>query len=340
MPQARLMVLVPLIVGFCVFKQLTQNHISMRPPRSDLNHVYCKTMKDIYPGRLIKSRWVPDNCYLRALSLAETQKCLAHPKFYAITDSLGREIYYHLRHSYRLLHNKTENSELAVMDHIWTPQTSRPFGYLTQGNLRDTRNFLRESAEFILFSNGLWDVGSHFCGPIHYFEFMVLKVKRYLAEAKSDVRAVLYNIPYIHHVEQRVWGTNCNIGEKLKVYREALELVSACTGVPIFDTYQMQKQYPDLVPDGVHAKFEVLNAIVGLVLNTMCLPPEQRVEAYYPNVTCSLDAISEAKERWAAIPLAMNHSQGCPKADITCFTTPSDYLRQGPLEDKPTPAPE
>eukprot|EP01064_Diplonema_japonicum_P034981 TRINITY_DN7412_c0_g1_i3.p1 TRINITY_DN7412_c0_g1~~TRINITY_DN7412_c0_g1_i3.p1 ORF type:complete len:370 (+),score=101.62 TRINITY_DN7412_c0_g1_i3:56-1111(+) len=297
------------------------------PLVANKSQTWCKNMQDIYPGKMVGTgRWVPDNCRLRELSYKEQAQCLGKNGFYTITDSLGRFIFEKLTEQYEAASKKHPylNGPAKAVEYCWNPSSSSPYGFLAAG--RNTKEYMM-NASLVLLVNGVWDIGVHSCSPEHYFEFLRLKVLRYRKEMSSTGTMVLYNIPYIHHkVTKNNWGVLCNAANRVAVHREVLKLVSACTGVGILDTYQMQKQYPNETHDGIHMSDRGNNAISGIVYNMMCPSKEMRLKPYHPELSCTDKAIAEAKARWATVPEANGHPEGCPTAKHhKCFDSEKEF---------------
>eukprot|EP01064_Diplonema_japonicum_P026054 TRINITY_DN37468_c0_g1_i1.p1 TRINITY_DN37468_c0_g1~~TRINITY_DN37468_c0_g1_i1.p1 ORF type:complete len:352 (+),score=20.14 TRINITY_DN37468_c0_g1_i1:54-1058(+) len=289
----------------------------------------CKEMADLYPGKLVGSKWKPDNCRLKDFSWEEKGRCVGEKKLFTISDSLGeavqRRVFYDFLFARRWSRSIREKYAPAGKRFIWSPSTaSRP---LLHGKFLPS---LRKSS-FVILSNGLWDIGMGSCGIDHYFDVLRKKVLIYKRTLRSGSTMVLYNIPYIHHkTTGSKLGTLCNPGPRVAVYREALKLVASCTGVGILDTFQMQKQNANSTPDGIHSTGKGNVARAGIIYSMMCpSKQEDRLQPYHPGWKCTPEAVKEAKARWASVPEAASQPEGCPSLPVTkrkCFKS-ADLLK-------------
>eukprot|EP01064_Diplonema_japonicum_P015436 TRINITY_DN2315_c0_g1_i1.p1 TRINITY_DN2315_c0_g1~~TRINITY_DN2315_c0_g1_i1.p1 ORF type:complete len:532 (+),score=148.37 TRINITY_DN2315_c0_g1_i1:61-1596(+) len=277
----------------------------------------CQTAEQVFPGKLVDTHWVPDNCDIKQYNDTSGALCVKSVPFLSIGDTLSRS--YHDSFIVKFWRSKIREDKIAGPDHtahIWTPSTMTEFGTMTRGNKAttpvDVSSFLKTKAKFILYSVGSWDVGAHFCGTDQYYTGLKDHVSRYRNLAGPNTTMALYMLPYIHH-DKASWIRTCNPVGKLTVYREIMLQVASCLNLPVFNVYPIQKQYPSDSPDGLHMYGEGLLGAGEVLLNVMC----DGLGLWYPKLPCSAEDEERVMARWREDPVANRRSPDCRGA-VTC----------------------
>eukprot|EP01059_Diplonema_ambulator_P007119 TRINITY_DN16649_c0_g1_i1.p1 TRINITY_DN16649_c0_g1~~TRINITY_DN16649_c0_g1_i1.p1 ORF type:complete len:775 (+),score=146.20 TRINITY_DN16649_c0_g1_i1:42-2366(+) len=289
---------------------------------------FCETAEDFrYPGPP-ESEYNPRHCILRRYSKQELMQCLGKGTFIGIGDSLVAQVV-------QTLSIKAGMPRPALANMLWNPSVSFQEWYLSKMK-NDMFPFLTEKAGFAMVSMGMWEIGVHWCGPEAFYEGMKQRVLKYKSVMKPNTTLAIHNIHYIN-VDKHPFTKICNPPDKVKIFREIVETVSACTKVPLFDFYPLTKAAYNLTTDGVHYEPEIVSIKANLVLNNLCgidKEGHKKLSLYVPHRECDEAA---AKRRWAS-SVAAQPSETCHENKYMCrevdpitnkpvMTTPSDELR-------------
>eukprot|EP01059_Diplonema_ambulator_P014519 TRINITY_DN2542_c1_g1_i3.p1 TRINITY_DN2542_c1_g1~~TRINITY_DN2542_c1_g1_i3.p1 ORF type:complete len:1238 (+),score=329.18 TRINITY_DN2542_c1_g1_i3:40-3714(+) len=266
----------------------------------------CQKNTDIYPGKLVRGKWVPDNCVMKHWQNKEIVKCLTAKPYLSIGDSLGDQIQLHLLAA---LHS--DDPGLSRYDSDSRQLDAHSTRIALPDTKEDHMHYLANEAMIVTISYGLWDFGIHFCSPAVFYDSLKERVEYVKSLMQPGARLALLNLHYFHpdRCEQGEWCNTCSVIPKIEVFREVIQLVSVCTGVGMVDAYGITKQAKMYTSDGVHFDPTIIGSKVDILLNAMCPDESSAMELFHPQMDCDENFY---KLRWADEPLANTWSEGCP----------------------------
>eukprot|EP01064_Diplonema_japonicum_P039274 TRINITY_DN9802_c0_g1_i1.p1 TRINITY_DN9802_c0_g1~~TRINITY_DN9802_c0_g1_i1.p1 ORF type:complete len:984 (+),score=173.94 TRINITY_DN9802_c0_g1_i1:57-3008(+) len=283
---------------------------------------FCTRHEELFPGNLVDSRWKPDKCKLHFYTLKEVAKCIKRYPYAAIGDSLGEQLVYNMKRS-----SEQGPSYTKV---VWSP-SMQSTNLTTSKSGIDLHNYVTQEVEFAALSFGMWDIGVHWCGLDDFYYKLKEKVLKYKRMLKPTARLVIHNLHNINTIKSDLkWVRMCNPQEKVRVYREMLQMASVCTGVGMVDTYPLTMKGEAHTHDGVHYDEPVIRPKVNMLMNMMCGPhlnETDRLKPWFPPVACDESA---ALARWKQVKEAVSFSPGCPdyQNDMGCTNDNGAALRR------------
>eukprot|EP01059_Diplonema_ambulator_P000822 TRINITY_DN10662_c0_g1_i1.p1 TRINITY_DN10662_c0_g1~~TRINITY_DN10662_c0_g1_i1.p1 ORF type:complete len:307 (+),score=58.39 TRINITY_DN10662_c0_g1_i1:84-923(+) len=264
-------------------------------------------MREVYPGRLVGRTWRPAKCELNYLRLKDIETCLKQRPLVVLGDSLAMQLGIALRYMlFPFVGNAVDSYYVAK---IWNPSSSHPFSTQSKEGM-DHFEFLSQRAKVGVISMGMWDMGVHFCSTDAFYDGFKEEVLTYKAMMQPGAQIMIHQLHWLHF-NKSIWVDTCNPVAKIQLFREMTEMVSACTGIGIFDSIPVTRQAHSFTGDGVHFEGNGMTAKLQLFLNMMCDDPltgSPPIAPYHPSITCDEEA---AKARWRKHEIGNSHSPGC-----------------------------
>eukprot|EP01064_Diplonema_japonicum_P000553 TRINITY_DN10357_c0_g1_i1.p1 TRINITY_DN10357_c0_g1~~TRINITY_DN10357_c0_g1_i1.p1 ORF type:complete len:389 (+),score=41.32 TRINITY_DN10357_c0_g1_i1:38-1204(+) len=304
-----------------------------------LNGELCMSNMEMFPGRMKwkpVSEWIPDGCRMKKYTLHEAKGCLEKKKYLIVGDSVGEQIYRQIikEQNYmklelvewlgghkaphcptmmctRAFRDTASNTSDWILGRLWDPSTAQLYP------MNAFNAHLVRQADVVVFSQGTWDMGAHYCGIRAFYDMLKVKINALKAQMKPGAKLYVWGLHWYHAVKP--WGhpaSSCNHPEKAKAFREAIRIASACTNVGLLETDEITKQAKQDTEDGVHYQNKTVMVKLDLLLNVACRDPPMEPR-YMPASLC--DGEADAKARWDANPIA-NYGCGLPhstRADPT-----------------------
>eukprot|EP01061_Rhynchopus_euleeides_P036778 TRINITY_DN6209_c0_g2_i1.p1 TRINITY_DN6209_c0_g2~~TRINITY_DN6209_c0_g2_i1.p1 ORF type:complete len:398 (+),score=89.44 TRINITY_DN6209_c0_g2_i1:469-1662(+) len=268
----------------------------------------------------------PPKCNLTLYTDALWKDCLARYSFLFYGDSQLEGVVVDLMH--RLHVRKTQEnitSELTgkgvravVFQTTQTTNTSFFFMPIVTSvpwdksvrvtfNVTRSRTALLES-DVIVANTGAWDMGWGNCGPVRYYKALKAHILDLQQRKRKSAKIFMFGLRWIHrHRCPRTVDMcyTCNHPDKVKAFREAIQLAASCMGVHVIDTHHMSRLLPDNTGDGVHYRGKVHNLELDLLGNAVCRSPALN-PAHLP---CDEEAYFK---KWSLNQQAYNDCDGKP----------------------------
>eukprot|EP01059_Diplonema_ambulator_P023084 TRINITY_DN3848_c0_g1_i2.p1 TRINITY_DN3848_c0_g1~~TRINITY_DN3848_c0_g1_i2.p1 ORF type:complete len:376 (+),score=44.15 TRINITY_DN3848_c0_g1_i2:41-1129(+) len=296
----------------------------------------CQTSDEIYPGDWRNNEWMPKKCQLDGFAEeASRVECLRNKRLLLLGDSLGNHIFNYLskglveipvingyspepedckRCPLTFAHPDAPNR--WTLAKIWsngasTPLPTDPFSLQLIGE-----------ADVIVVSQGIWDMGVRFCGPIGFFESLRAKLGYLKGAAKPGAQVMVWGLHWLQYTQmvkkRQNWAFLCNHVDKVRVYRNVIEEAASCANVTVVDVANVTRPFVASSYDGIHYNEGGGVAVkTQVLLNYICsshplMPREPR--------PCDPEP---AMKRWLSIPEALKPcakdvhgkrppAQGCP----------------------------
>ena len=304
---------------------------------------YCASQDQIYPGNVYNTTadtsslvWVPSTgCKLHHFNPTEAATCLSGKKIAFFGDSLLDDTAHAivLRANGRYEWPSTEDvkgrwwkarpnrecflagQETPFLEFFWT--NSAFYNDPTDPS-REKASFAIRNADVVLLNNAMWDIGDSCQGVYAFYHAMKARIEKVQSVVKPGAMLVLYDLPYIW--TKKVCtprpdgeGSNCHVHnqpkERVALYRTALRLAAACTGVRFLSDFEMTKHIPSHTNDGVHfSTFEARYMKADVFLNGICTRGGQAPMEFtvYPKASCN---VTQHFIDWENNPLAGS----CPR---------------------------
>ena len=142
------------------------------------------------------------------------------------------------------------------------------------------------AADVVILHQGMWDMGPT-CkdGVFTFYQSLVKRVEEMRAVMKTTARLVIFDLHWIHNSRcLAVHGPHskcfrCNPPPKVHGYRQALNLVAACTNSELLSNKGIYKTMPAHTLDGIHYNETLSPMEADVFLNGLCTrgdkPPMQ-----------------------------------------------------------------
>eukprot|EP01059_Diplonema_ambulator_P021848 TRINITY_DN3632_c5_g1_i1.p1 TRINITY_DN3632_c5_g1~~TRINITY_DN3632_c5_g1_i1.p1 ORF type:complete len:334 (+),score=40.68 TRINITY_DN3632_c5_g1_i1:155-1156(+) len=263
----------------------------------------CKGVDDVIPWKSVEIstgyenstyRWVPENCVLDWMPDAAARKCLKQFKPAGVGDSIAMN---HVAAGWKMLKN-------LRFEQIKDVSSVSPF--------TDQAKELREARpRLIIFSQGIWDIGMHYCGVSTFYKNVKQKLLAYKSVVPPDTAFVYHNLQYLNGTN--TWAKSCNPRAKVELFREAIALAASCTNVTLFTSYDYAASRPSESGDGVHYGYRIQLMKLHIIAQMLCNGLEPPRAPY----RCTPALEEQLLAKWD-VDLANRKSKRCPQVPDVC----------------------
>eukprot|EP01060_Flectonema_neradi_P002100 TRINITY_DN11273_c1_g1_i2.p1 TRINITY_DN11273_c1_g1~~TRINITY_DN11273_c1_g1_i2.p1 ORF type:complete len:299 (+),score=43.73 TRINITY_DN11273_c1_g1_i2:424-1320(+) len=170
-----------------------------------------------------------------------------------------------------------------------------------------------KKADYIIFANGMWDIGSHHCSVDTYFWHLKAFLATLQSLQKQGSKLLTWGIRYINPKicikEAGRYCKPCNNNTKISTYREIMRNTAGCMGISFVETHHITKT-ATMSFDGAHYHPPVVRNELDLLGNILC--------GSTPMEPMPPICVDEEKmlQKWMSNP-AVNNDVGCPGTDLT-----------------------
>eukprot|EP01059_Diplonema_ambulator_P005791 TRINITY_DN1557_c0_g1_i15.p1 TRINITY_DN1557_c0_g1~~TRINITY_DN1557_c0_g1_i15.p1 ORF type:complete len:327 (+),score=105.55 TRINITY_DN1557_c0_g1_i15:47-1027(+) len=265
----------------------------------------CEGIDDFTPGAAVNItsdlnkvsyKWVPATCKLPWLPDSDVRQCIEQKRTAVVGDSIA------------MLHADSAHGNLG---HLPVKKIADRSSLLPVGPI--VTKLKKADPKLVVFSQGIWDIGLHWCGVRSFYNHVKAKLLAYRSVIGKDAWFIYHGIDNLNST-QPGWTSACNPRAKVELYREAIKLVTSCTDTVHLDTfaYSTARQYD--TPDGVHYNNRVQLLKFHIMTHMVCrglAPPK-------PAYACTPELEEELLSRWEKDPADATPDKECPWNSDRC----------------------
>ena len=297
--------------------------------------------------------WHPaSQCVVKRYSHLEIAKCLTGRKIMAFGDSLSAGMFQEI-HPYnpelvptvKRKYNGKKNRyhgvwqakghERNITDADPAPEGMEWIWFTSYNDVRRTKLLnstyhLRavQEADVVFLNGGMWDMGRAFCSVTSFYEGTKSTIADVKANMKPGAQLIIFPMHWLHREHCHSFSKTknpkkkkcyvCNNPEKVKIFREALQLAAASQGVGYLDTKNVSRINPNHTLDGIHFGQQYTRLEFDIFLNLICRDP---VMLPTPPHAYSEQLEKELLFQWESDP---NAQKGCGVSPaVSCRHDPS-----------------
>eukprot|EP01063_Lacrimia_lanifica_P010017 TRINITY_DN16817_c0_g1_i1.p1 TRINITY_DN16817_c0_g1~~TRINITY_DN16817_c0_g1_i1.p1 ORF type:complete len:790 (+),score=207.14 TRINITY_DN16817_c0_g1_i1:61-2430(+) len=259
------------------------------------------------------AKWVPKGCRLPVYNASETARCYGQKHVLVFGDSISRRVFFEILQENQFLAlqdpefnqgvrkgdfharffpdlNAFQKAGLALegvgasgqAQWVRSVAVNEHPDNIRKGDVQRFREYVNDikKADVVIVNNAMWDMGIRFCGIKPWYWALKWHLQQVKAHMKPGASLALWGLHWL------VWNKNshkqfvsCNSQGKAAAFREGLQMMAACLGIPVIDTAPLGRAAEDFNKDGTHFNDTMTYIENTFVQNLYCRDPPLQLHA-------------------------------------------------------------